>query len=138
MKFDVHNVREMVDVANYIKIKYLNESVHIFINGIVGAGKSTLASLLVNNFQYAVLTSSSYSLVNIYDGCPLIVHCDFYRSQWSIDFFDLEINPLINGYHILICEWVAPQILDDSITALSVKIDVCSFGTRTIEVSLVN
>jgi len=138
MKFFVQNLSELVLVANYIKTQYFNESVHIFINGIIGAGKTSLASLLVDNFNHVDLTSSSYSLINIYDGSPLIVHCDFYRTQWSHEFYDIEIQPIINGHHLLFFEWVTPHVLENSIRALSVEIDVNSSGTRSIEVLSLN
>jgi tRNA A37 threonylcarbamoyladenosine biosynthesis protein TsaE len=135
MKFDVRNINELAHVARFIKTNYFDESVHIFFNGSVGAGKTSLASLLVSNFKHVDLTSSSYSLVNIFAGCPFVIHCDFYRAQWSSEFFELEIYPIITGYHFLFLEWVKPQVLESSITTLSVKIDVCSFDSRTIEVT---
>jgi len=138
VKFEVQKICELANVAHFIKNNYYNDSVHIFINGIVGAGKTSLASLLVNDFNHVDLTSSSYSLVNIFEGLPLVVHCDFYRTHWSTEFFELEIHPIIRGYHLLFLEWVSPQILESSITTLSVNIDVCSFGSRTIEVLPLN
>ena len=138
MKFKIKYIDEITIVSEYILSKCLRESAHIFINGIIGAGKTTLASSIVNICSNVNLCSSSYSIVNVYEAVPLIIHCDFYRTEWSLDFYDMEIHPIVNGHHYLILEWVKPQILDNSIQAISIKIDVCSKGYRTIDVMTLN
>ena len=81
MKFKIKYIDEITIVSKYILSKCLRESAHIFINGIIGAGKTTLASSIVNICSNVNLCSSSYSIVNVYEAIPLIIHCDLIKQN---------------------------------------------------------
>lgn len=92
MKYIVDEIDEMKDLA--IKISDLMETGDVFgLIGDLGAGKTTLVSLILEYLGYPeVVSSPSFSLANIYNSQPRINHLDLYRleTQEEIESFEYE------------------------------------------------
>lgn len=78
----------------------------IFLNGEMGSGKTYLCSRIALHYGVENLTSSSFGRVSLHAGyAKNIVHCDFYRSKLTHDFFSLEVEPLLKEPWLLLLEW---------------------------------
>ena len=107
----------------------------IFLNGNMGAGKTSLCNSFGNFFNVFDLCSSSYGLVNFKQGSRTVIHSDFYRNSFSHDFFDEEVLPLLHSPFLLLMEWVRPIQLVREAVHLSITIRVNHDQSRVIQVS---
>lgn len=133
--------RDLYDIET-IAISILNQFITvpsiIFLNGPMGIGKTTLASLMIKKLNGHESSSSSYGIVNIYPGKPSIIHCDFYRTNWCEDFYESEISPHLTNNSVLFIEWVKPHILDTFINTISIELSPDKQNTRRIKACLCN
>ena len=111
------------------------EKLIIFLNGNMGAGKTSLCNAFGNVFNVFDLCSSSYGLVNFKQGSRSVIHSDFYRNTFSHDFFDEEVLPLLHPSFLLLMEWVPPIQLIREAVHLSITIRVNDDQNRVIQVS---
>jgi|SaaInlStandDraft_1057018.scaffolds.fasta_scaffold190645_1 tRNA A37 threonylcarbamoyladenosine biosynthesis protein TsaE len=112
-----------------------NDKLIIFLNGNMGAGKTSLCNAFGNVFNVFDLCSSSYGLVNFKQGSRSVIHSDFYRNTFSHDFFDEEVLPLLHPSFLLLMEWVPPIQLIREAVHLSITIRVNDDQNRVIQVS---
>ena len=113
----------------------VKEKLIIFLNGNMGAGKTSLCNAFGNFFNVFDLCSSSYGLVNFKQGSRTVIHSDFYRNSFSHDFFDEEVLPLLHPPFLLLMEWVRPIQLIREAVHLSMTIRVNDDQSRVIQVS---
>ena len=118
-------------ICNYTE----NEKLIIFLNGNMGAGKTSLCNAFGNFFNVFDLCSSSFGLVNFKQGSRFVIHSDFYRNTFSYDFFDEEVLPLLHPPFLLMMEWVRPTQLIREAVHLSINIMVNNDQNRVIQVS---
>lgn len=112
-----------------------NEKLIIFLNGSMGAGKTSLCNAFGNFFNVFDLCSSSYGLVNFKQGTRNVIHSDFYRNSFSHDFFDEEVFPLLHPPFLLMMEWAQPiQLIRDAVH-ISITLKVRNDHNRVIQVS---
>ena len=65
----------------------------VCLEGDMGVGKTTLIRALCSIFKNeSHVTSPTFSLVNIYDGSPVIYHMDLYRLSSEIDMLSLDLD----------------------------------------------
>lgn len=89
----------------FLKTKKL---VPIFLNGDLGAGKTTFVRAMVESFpgaQNAEVSSPSFNILNIYPTKPQVAHFDLYRLEGLTpddDFFDL----LSDKNTLTVVEWI--------------------------------
>ncbi|WP_031484102.1 tRNA (adenosine(37)-N6)-threonylcarbamoyltransferase complex ATPase subunit type 1 TsaE [Maridesulfovibrio frigidus] len=93
-------------LADFFKNK--KEFVPIFLNGDLGAGKTTFVRALVESFpgaENAEVSSPSFNILNIYPTNPQVEHFDLYRLEGQCpddEFFDL----LNNKKTLTVVEWI--------------------------------
>ncbi len=93
-------------LADFLKNK--KEFVPIFLNGDLGAGKTTFVRALVESFpgaENAEVSSPSFNILNIYPTNPQVEHFDLYRLEGQCpddEFFDL----LNNKKTLTVVEWI--------------------------------
>jgi tRNA A37 threonylcarbamoyladenosine biosynthesis protein TsaE len=112
-----------------------NDKLIIFLNGNMGAGKTSLCNAFGNFLNVFDLCSSSYGLVNFKQGSRSVIHSDFYRNTFRHDFFDEEVLPLLHPPFLLLMEWVPPIQLIREAVHLSITIRVNDDQNRVIQVS---
>ena len=86
-------------------VKKIEPNLTILLNGEIGAGKTYLCSRIASHFGVVNLTSSSFGRVSMHAGDVNVVHCDFYRSKLTYEFFSLEVEPLLKAPWLLLVEW---------------------------------
>ena len=79
---------------------------HIFMNGPLGSGKTTLTRAIIMPLEGAEnceVSSPSFSIINYYPVIPYVQHCDLYRCQNAIpeELLDNLANPNI----VTLLEW---------------------------------
>lgn len=98
----VAQLRDIDKVASYLKDN-LEENIIIFLDGEVGAGKTTLTQSIAKQFGISdSVTSPTFSLQQCYD--DKIFHYDLYRLDGN-DFFNIGLHEEMDkiGWHII--EW---------------------------------
>jgi tRNA threonylcarbamoyladenosine biosynthesis protein TsaE len=96
-------------------VKYFHGGDTILLYGELGSGKT----LITRNFvallgSKAEVSSPSFSLVNQYEGIPMINHVDLYRLKDQTDLINLGLEDLWNSPDINFIEW--PEIIEDRIS----------------------
>ena len=83
------------------------QSVFIGLVGTLGAGKTTLVQGLTNHVAPEQhVHSPTYTLVNVYDTSPTIVHIDLYRLESYDDLESIGYWDYIESYGAITCvEW---------------------------------
>ncbi len=89
--------------------KTISNSQFIGLKGEMGAGKTTLTRHLIQKLlknDNLVVTSPTFTLINVYDDNPPIVHADFFRLESYDDLVYSGIEEYIfNSDYIVIAEW---------------------------------
>ncbi len=79
----------------------------LILTGDLGAGKTTftrgLASAMGMNPD--IISSPTFTLMNIYPGNPALIHVDFYRIPDGGDIFFEELDDALNRNAIVVIEW---------------------------------
>jgi len=95
-------------------IKYFHEGDTILLYGQLGSGKTFITRDFVALLgSKAEVSSPSFSLINQYDGNPMIYHIDLYRITDVTDLFNLGLEDILNSSSINFIEW--PEIIEDQI-----------------------
>ena len=78
----------------------------IFLQGEMGAGKTSFVGFIGEYFDFNQVSSPSFSLINEYKTSIPIYHIDLYRclSEKDIDLLDLDYY-LTQKTHIVLIEW---------------------------------
>jgi len=79
----------------------------IFLNGDLGAGKTTLARGLLHGLGYqGLVTSPTFTLLETYPVAGLtVVHIDLYRLEDPAELEQLAIRDYLDGRSVLLVEW---------------------------------
>lgn len=95
-------------------VKYFHHGDTILLYGQLGSGKTFITRDFVALLgSDAEVSSPSFSLINQYDGDPLIYHIDLYRITDVTDLFNLGLEDILNSPSINFIEW--PEIIEDQI-----------------------
>ena len=95
-------------------VKYFHHGDTILLYGQLGSGKTFITRDFVALLgSDAEVSSPSFSLINQYDGDPLIYHIDLYRITDVTDLFNLGLEDIFNSPSINFIEW--PEIIEDQI-----------------------
>lgn len=95
-------------------VKYFHGGDTILLYGELGSGKTFITRNFVALLgSKAEVSSPSFSLINQYDGVPLINHVDLYRVKDETDLVNLGLEDLWNSTSINFIEW--PEIIEDQI-----------------------
>ena len=110
-KINLYNLRETEILAQKIA-KRLEPKSFISLKGKLGVGKTTLASLIINNLSKKKIRvlSPTFSLVNIYDLKNIKVwHYDLFRLSNKKEIFELDFELAL--LDCVIVEW--PEIITE-------------------------
>ena len=110
-KINLVNLRETEKLAQNIAYNIEPRS-FISLRGKLGVGKTTLASLIINNLSKKKIRvlSPTFSLVNIYDLKTIKVwHYDLFRLRNKKEIFDLDFELALSD--CVIVEW--PEIITE-------------------------
>jgi len=79
----------------------------LILTGDLGAGKTTFTRGLAMSMGMDpnLVSSPTFTLMNIYPGTPALVHVDFYRIPDGGDIFFEELDDALNGNAIVVIEW---------------------------------
>jgi tRNA threonylcarbamoyladenosine biosynthesis protein TsaE len=97
----------------------------LFLEGVVGAGKTTFSRAFIDNDKN--IQSPTYSLVNEYDN---ILHADLYRIEKNEDLIHLEIPMYIEEKDYFIVEWgmkyshALNRLVGDEFKSYELKIEI--------------
>lgn len=107
-----------VVIKNISKLSQLNEFSQyfsktlkagdvIYLQGDLGAGKTTFTQLLINNLGYeGRVKSPTYAIYEIYNLEKFnIVHMDLYRIGDPQELYYLALDEIFDGQNIVIIEW---------------------------------
>ncbi len=107
-------VKNLSETQSFAKsfVKILSYPFFICLNGEIGAGKTTFAAMVINEFfkKKIKVLSPTFPIVQIYDfKKKKIWHYDLYRIESVNEFHNLDFNIAINDS--VIVEW--PKIFED-------------------------
>lgn len=80
----------------------------VLLRGSLGSGKTTLARGIAEGLGLndpSLVTSPSFSLINIYQGRCRIYHIDLYRLEGARDIHSTGIDDFLGGEGITLVEW---------------------------------
>ncbi len=104
-------------------VKYFHGGDTILLYGELGSGKTFITRDFVALLgSKAEVSSPSFSLINQYDGVPLINHVDLYRVKDEMDLINLGLEDLWNSASINFMEW--PEIIEDRISWPHYRINI--------------
>ena len=110
-KINLVNLRETEKLAQKIA-KIIEPKSFISLRGKLGVGKTTLASMIINNLSKKKIRvlSPTFSLVNIYDLKTIkIWHYDLFRLRNKKEIFELDFELALSD--CVIVEW--PEIITE-------------------------
>ena len=107
--------------------KKIKKNQLILFKGDIGSGKTTFINGFVSYFNYdKPISSPTYSILNIYETIPNILHFDMYRISSLIDLETTGFFDYINSNYIILVEWsenIISYIKEDFITVSIEKLD---------------
>lgn len=118
-----------VEVAKFAQtlahnVQNLNDSVVIYLEGDLGAGKTTIARSFIQTFGFQRVKSPTYSLVESYQNQTInIHHFDCYRLSDPEELEYIGIREYSQGKSIQLIEWARHGKGAISPADLTIKID---------------
>ncbi|MCK4561073.1 MAG: tRNA (adenosine(37)-N6)-threonylcarbamoyltransferase complex ATPase subunit type 1 TsaE [Calditrichia bacterium] len=120
-----NEVMDLDGTRNFARetVKYFHGGDTILLYGELGSGKTFITRDFVALLgSKAEVSSPSFSLINQYDGVPLINHIDLYRVKDETDLINLGLEDLWNSTSINFIEW--PEIIEDQISWPHYRINI--------------
>jgi tRNA threonylcarbamoyladenosine biosynthesis protein TsaE len=108
-------------------VQYFHGGDTILLYGELGSGKTFITREFVSLLgSKSEVSSPSFSLINQYDGQPIINHVDLYRVKNETDLINLGLEDLWNSPGINFIEW--PEIIENQIfwSHYRIKIEIDS------------
>ncbi len=127
------NIEEMLEFAEKFS-KCLSIGDVILLTGPLGSGKTTFTKGVVKGLggDERLVTSPTYTLVNIYNAYKTVFHVDAYRIQNSEDIFYLLEGELEDDEGIFIIEW--GNLVEDNFEgAIKIYFDYDEFDSRRLK-----
>jgi len=96
----------------------------VFLDGDLGAGKTTLARGILRGLGYrGAVTSPTYTLVERYDaGARTVYHFDLYRLDGPAELEATGLRDWLDGAAIILIEW--PERGGDALPAPDIRVDI--------------
>lgn len=130
--FVAENVKVLQQVGMELS-QYLPQSVTIALSGDLGAGKTTFVGGLAKGWGIdAIVTSPTFTLFNIYEGCRRLIHMDAYRLNTPEAVLNLGIESFCISPYAFVIEWpekLGVYLPDD---ALHLSLSVVAGGRQLI------
>lgn len=132
---EIKNLEELESFAHDLSALLIEGDV-INLVGEMGAGKTTLTSLIAKELGIDDSSSPTFALVNIYEGDKKIYHLDLYRLDDPDDILDIDFEEYFYPTDaISFIEWAenAKDYLPDEM--IDINIDKIDERTRDITIS---
>jgi len=96
---------DLKEIANELAFRIKNGGRHVFfLDGEMGAGKTTLVSSVLSKYDTAIkVTSPTFTIINQY--MEDIFHIDLYRLENADDFSHLGLGEILGNDNIVFIEW---------------------------------
>ena len=124
---------KLTDLARLVA-KFLKPGDVLFLQGDLGAGKTTFVRMLLSFLGYkGRVKSPTFSIVEEYELAEInIAHFDLYRLESTADVDNIGITDYLNEKTALLIEW--PENGSSVLPNASIKmnIEICSPTTRNI------
>ena len=133
--FKIKEEKELKEVANYLA-ELSKSQKHFCFTGEMGAGKTTLISLVCKKLGVSEHTSSpTYSIVNEYigDENKQINHFDLFRITDEFELLDIGIEEILDSSTLCFIEWPEKVMRFLPGQFVSVKISIIE-NVRVIEI----
>lgn len=115
------NPDETIEIGKKIG-KYASIGKIIFLQGNLGAGKTTLVKGIAEYFECKQFAKSpTFILVTTYEGKINVNHCDFFRLNYSEEIFDLGLDEYLENGNLII-EW--PEIAKKYLPKPDIEIEI--------------
>tara|TARA_E500000331_G_scaffold314007_1_gene323037 strand:+ start:34 stop:471 length:438 start_codon:yes stop_codon:yes gene_type:complete len=102
--------------------RYADKGKIIFLEGNLGAGKTTLVKGISEYYQCTQIAKSpTFILITTYTGKINVNHCDFFRLNYSEEIFDLALEEYLENGNLII-EW--PEIAKKYLPEPDLKINI--------------
>ena len=105
--------------------KYATKGKIIFLEGNLGAGKTTLVKGISEHFECKQIAKSpTFILITTYKGKINVNHCDFFRLNYPEEIFDLALEEYLEDGNLII-EWpeIAKKYLPKPDIEIKIKFD---------------
>jgi tRNA threonylcarbamoyladenosine biosynthesis protein TsaE len=117
----------------------LSKNTVIALKGDLGAGKTTFVkgiakALGISNMD--IVTSPTFSYLNIYDSSIPIFHFDLYRMKSLQDFFSSGFEEYFSADGVCCIEW--PDIAAEALPKNTILVDFSHRGTLEREIFILN
>ncbi len=103
----------------------------VAISGDLGAGKTTLIKGIAGSAAHIdaqLITSPTFTLLNIYSGALQVYHFDLYRLQSAEDFLALGFDEVLDAGGICLIEW--PEVIEQRLPERTLKIQI-EYGPKS-------
>ncbi len=135
-EFLSHSSDETIEYGKKLGESFIGGEI-LFLTGDLGSGKTCLTKGIALGLGIDdVVTSPSFTLMNIYEGRSLtLYHIDLYRLNSQDDYFDLDVDEYISPNSVVIMEWGDKFINNIPYSYLLIKIDILNDSNRKIAFS---
>tara|TARA_B100000945_G_C20337482_1_gene575687 strand:+ start:422 stop:847 length:426 start_codon:yes stop_codon:yes gene_type:complete len=79
----------------------------VCLEGDLGVGKTTFMKGFMQYFGYTkTVNSPTFTIINIYDSDPVVVHVDGYREDFARNWINIGVNEYLYSQEVITCiEW---------------------------------
>jgi len=128
--FVSHSLKDTEKFAQKLAKKLYNGAV-VLLYGDLGAGKTTLSKSIIKALGYGgVVTSPTFTILNIYQGSLPIYHFDMYRLENVDEVMEIGADEILqSGQGVCLVEW--PEKIESILPADAIKIYIDSIDANT-------
>ena len=109
-KYLSRNIKQTQKIALNFSNEVLLNSI-VYLNGVVGAGKTSFVRKVAEVFDILDITSSSFCRIQSHCGRINLVHCDIYRETVFSTQLVYELESLLVEPWLLFVEW-PPSLIE--------------------------
>tara|TARA_B100000941_G_C28276616_1_gene434290 strand:- start:246 stop:683 length:438 start_codon:yes stop_codon:yes gene_type:complete len=124
IKLTSNSPSETIEIGKKVSM-YAGKGKIIFLEGDLGAGKTTLVKGVAESFNCEQIAKSpTFILITTYFGDINVNHCDFFRLNYSEEIFDLGLEEYLEEGNLII-EWpeIAKKYLPEPDLKIKIEVD---------------